>query len=348
MRRWLRRGRGGLGWIGSGRAHAGRGLHGGGLGQGQFGRVRLHHLRRLSETALGRLLASGALRGQFGLIVPVVRPGAGDGDLRPRGDLGKEAFRQRRRQADTPMRCGVSRSGDGTRMQSDTVIGKAEEIRHFGPRETPARRNLVPATLGITDHHLAFGIVDLAVKVRFLGLLLADDRELTRRGGKFLDPRGHVAPADLLRSVVKPGLLGIGVDPDVGDLALVTRPFPALAFGGGGFLGLHGQHGGWGDALDGGLNLSLSFFFTALRVREESLGKTGQMHAAKSTELQYQGRQGGQEGPEQPFPCPEEGTEKCCHGVFVATERGWIGEIMPPSPPHPPYLARSTPGRSPA
>ena len=93
MRRWLRRGRGGLGWIGSVRAHAGRGLHGGGLGQGQFGRVRLHHLRRLSETALGRLLASGALRGQFGLIVPVVRTGAGDGDLRPRGDLGKEAFR---------------------------------------------------------------------------------------------------------------------------------------------------------------------------------------------------------------------------------------------------------------
>ena len=228
----------------------------------------MHPFRRLDEAPLGRLLARGTLRGQFGLIVPIVRTGPGDRDLSTEAYLGKETFRQRCRQADAAMGCRVSWPGDGTRMQSDAVRGQAEEIGHLGARKAPPRWNLMPSTLGITDHHLALAIVDLAVEVRFLGLLLTDDRELSRRGGIGLDPRGHVAPADLLGSIIETGLLGISIDPDVGDLALVPRPFPALAFGGGLFLGFHRQDGGRRSALNSRLNLTLPFLLASLYIRK--------------------------------------------------------------------------------
>lgn len=219
---------------------------------------------------------SGALRGKFGLIVSVVRSGPGDGDLGSQVNLGKEAFRQGCRQADTAMRGRISRSGDRARMQADAVMGEAEEIGHLGPREAPARRDLVLSTLGITDHYLAPPIINFAVEVRFLGLLLADDRKLTRWGRIFLDSRGHVAPTDLLWSVVKPGLLGLGIDPDMGDLALIPRPFPAFGLSGGSFLRFHGQDGWRRGALDRGQGLiTLPCLVTALCIRKESLGEAG-------------------------------------------------------------------------
>lgn len=270
----------------------------------------MHALRWFDEAALCRLLPRGALCGQFGLIIPVVRTGPGDGDLGSQGDLGKEAFRQGWRQTDTAMRGRMSRSGDRARMQAHAVIGEAKEMRHLGPGEAPSRRDLVPSTLGITDHHLARAIVNFAVEVRFLGLLLADDRELTRWGRKLLDSRGHVAPTDLLGSVVKPGLLGLGIDPDVGDLALIPRPFPTFAFGGWWFLHFHGQYGWRRGSFNRCLNLALLFLVAALGIRQEFLGKTGQMDATEGPELQHQERQGGQEGPHEPFMKTREGTDE--------------------------------------
>lgn len=261
----------------------------------------MHALRWFDEAAFSRLLPSGALSGQFGLIVSVVRTGPGDGDLGSQVNLGKEAFRQRCRQANAAMRGRMSRSGDRARMQADAVIGEAEEIRHLSPGEAPSRRNLVPATLGITDHHLARAIINFAVEVRFLGLLLADDRKLTRWGRKLLDSRGHVAPTDLFWSIVKPGLLGLGIDPDVGDLALIPQPFPTFAFGGWWFLYFHGQDGWRRGSFNRCLNLTLLFLVAALGIREEFLGKTGKMDATESPELQHQECQGGQEGPQEPF-----------------------------------------------
>ena len=261
----------------------------------------MHALRWFDEAALSRLLTSGALCGQFGLIVPVVRTGAGDGDLGSQVNLGKEAFRQRCRQANAAMRGRMSWSGDRARMQADAVIGEAEEIRHLGPGKAPSWRDLVSSTLGVTDRHLACAIVNFAVEVRFLGLLLADDRKLTRWGRKLLDSRGHVAPTDLFWSVVKPGLLGLGIDPDVGDLALIPQPFPTFAFGGWWFLYFHGQDGWRRGSFNRCLNLTLLFLVAALGIREEFLGKTGKMDATESPELQHQECQGGQEGPQEPF-----------------------------------------------
>ena len=269
----------------------------------------MHALRWFDEAALSRLLPSRALRGQFGLIVPIVRTGPGDGDLGSQGDLGKEAFRQRCRQADTAMRGRMSRSGYRARMQPHAVIGEAEEMRHLGPGEAPSRRDLVSSTLGITDHHLARAIVNFAVEVRFLGLLLADYRELTRWGRKFLDSRGHVAPTDLLWSIVKAGLLGLGIDPDVGDLALIPRPLPTFAFGGWWFLHFHGQDGWRRGSFNRRLNLTLLFLVAALGIRKEFLGKTGKMDATEGPELQHQECQGGQEGPQEPFMYSREGTD---------------------------------------
>jgi hypothetical protein len=98
----------------------------------------------------------------------------------------------------------------------------------------------MPPTLGITHHHLAIGIINLAVEVRLLGLLLADHGEPARRCRIGFDARGHVAPADLIGPIVETGLLGIGIDPDMSDLTIIPRPLPPFTLGWGPFLRFHG------------------------------------------------------------------------------------------------------------
>ena len=236
-------------------------------------------------------MPGGTLSRQSAAIVAIVRTGTRDGYGRPDRDLAKEALGQRAGQANAAMRGGMSRPGNRAGMQSHAIPREAEKIGHLGPGEAATRRNLMAAPLGVGDDYPPLGIVNFAVQVRLLLLLLAHDGKMTDRGRVRLEARGDIGPTDLLVPFVKTGLLAIDIHPDVGDLAIVAFPFPALGLGGPSLLGLHGEHG------FGGLGLGLGWLLHLGLV----LLQQGQAHTADEPKLDRDGRQGGKEGLAPPF-----------------------------------------------
>jgi hypothetical protein len=75
----------------------------------------------------------------------------------------------------------MSRPRNRAGVQAHAIPREAEKIGHLGPGEAATRRDLMAASLGVGNDHPPFGIVNFAVKVRFLGLLLANDGKMTYR-----------------------------------------------------------------------------------------------------------------------------------------------------------------------